>query len=241
MNKVLVCIPTYNERENIEIILNRLFASIPQIHALVIDDNSPDGTAAIVEELKSKYPNLHLLNNSKKSGLGGAYRAGFSWALENQYEYVAEMDADGSHQPEQLISLIEQIPSSDVVIGSRWTKGGSVVNGPLSRKFLSLGGNFYVRTVLGIRIKDATAGFRIYSRKALESLNLIDSQSQGYIFQADGTYRAVKLGLKVTEVPIEFVERTLGQSKMSSTIVLEAITQVTIWAFKHRILRKAID
>lgn len=241
MNKVLVCIPTYNERENIEIILNRLFASIPQIHALVIDDNSPDGTAAIVEELKSKYPNLHLLNNSKKSGLGGAYRAGFSWALENQYEYVAEMDADGSHQPEQLISLIEQIPSSDVVIGSRWTKGGSVVNWPLSRKILSLGGNFYVRTVLGIRIKDATAGFRIYSRKALESLNLIDSQSQGYIFQVDGTYRAVKLGLKVTEVPIEFVERTLGQSKMSSTIVLEAITQVTIWAFKHRILRKAID
>lgn len=241
MNKVLVCIPTYNERENIEIILNRLFASIPQIHALVIDDNSPDGTAAIVEELQSKYPNLHLLNNSKKSGLGGAYRAGFNWALENQYEYVAEMDADGSHQPEQLISLIEQIPSSDVVIGSRWTKGGSVVNWPLSRKILSLGGNFYVRTVLGIRIKDATAGFRIYSRKALENLNLIDSQSQGYIFQVDGTYRAVKLGLKVTEVPIEFVERTLGQSKMSSTIVLEAITQVTIWAFKHRILRKAID
>jgi dolichol-phosphate mannosyltransferase len=137
--------------------------------------------------------------------------------------------------------LIAKIDTSDVVIGSRWTKGGSVVNWPLSRKVLSLGGNFYVRTVLGIDIKDATAGFRIYSKKALMELNLLESESQGYIFQVDGTYRAVKHGLKVSEVPIEFVERSLGESKMSSAIVVEAITQVTIWAIKHRILRQAIS
>ena len=240
MNSILVCIPTYNEIENIESILARLFSANPDVHALVIDDSSPDGTAEVVQSLQSSNENLHLLKNPTKSGLGGAYRAGFSWALARDFEYVIEMDADGSHQPEQLPSLISKISSSDVVIGSRWTKGGSVVNWPLSRKILSLGGNFYVRTVLGIKVKDATAGYRIYSKKALQELNLVESQSQGYIFQVDGTYRAIKHNLKVTEVPIEFVERSLGQSKMSTRIVLEAITQVTIWAFKHRVLRQKI-
>lgn len=240
MNRIVVCVPTYNERENIESILSRLFKANPNVEALVIDDNSPDGTAAIVESMQKTNRKLHLLKNPKKSGLGGAYRAGFKWALDNNFEHVIEMDADGSHQPEQLPALIAQISSSDVVIGSRWIKGGSVVNWPLSRKVLSLGGNFYVRSVLGINIKDATAGFRIYSKKALRELNLLDSESQGYIFQVDGTYRAVKRGLKVTEVPIEFVERNLGESKMSSSIVIEAITQVTIWAVKHRILRQTI-
>lgn len=240
MNSILVCIPTYNEIENIESILARLFSANPDVHALVIDDSSPDGTAEVVQSLQSSNENLHLLKNPTKSGLGGAYRAGFSWALARDFEYVIEMDADGSHQPEQLPSLISKISSSDVVIGSRWTKGGSVVNWPLSRKILSLGGNFYVRTVLGIKVKDATAGYRIYSKKALQELNLVESQSQGYIFQVDGTYRAIKHNLKVTEVPIEFVERSLGQSKMSTRIVLEAITQVTIWAFNHRVLRQKI-
>lgn len=240
MNRIVVCVPTYNERENIESILSRLFKANPNVEALVIDDSSPDGTAAIVESMQKTNRKLHLLKNPKKSGLGGAYRAGFKWALDNNFEHVIEMDADGSHQPEQLPALIAQISSSDVVIGSRWIKGGSVVNWPLSRKVLSLGGNFYVRSVLGINIKDATAGFRIYSKKALRELNLLDSESQGYIFQVDGTYRAVKRGLKVTEVPIEFVERNLGESKMSSSIVIEAITQVTIWAVKHRILRQTI-
>ncbi|MEN9693244.1 MAG: hypothetical protein RLZZ330_888, partial [Actinomycetota bacterium] len=148
MSKILVCVPTYNERENIELILSRLFQSNRNINALVIDDNSPDGTASIVEKLQKSNQNLYLLKNPRKSGLGGAYRAGFKWALDNDFDFVIEMDADGSHQPEQLPTLIAKIDTSDVVIGSRWTKGGSVVNWPLSRKVLSLGGNFYVRTVL---------------------------------------------------------------------------------------------
>jgi dolichol-phosphate mannosyltransferase len=240
-SQFLVCIPTYNERENIQKILLRLYASNPEIDALVIDDNSPDGTAQIVKQLQDGNPNLHLLVNPSKSGLGGAYRSGFKWAMDNNYEYVVEMDADGSHQPEQLQGLLEKAPTHDLVIGSRWVKGGSVVNWPLSRKVLSLGGNFYVQTVLGISVKDATAGFRIYSRSALETLKMLESQSQGYVFQVDGTYRAVINKLKVCEVPIQFVEREIGVSKMSRAIVFEAISQVTVWAIKHRLLRKPIS
>jgi dolichol-phosphate mannosyltransferase len=240
-SQFLVCIPTYNERENIQKILLRLYASNPEIDALVIDDNSPDGTAQIVKQMQDGNPNLHLLVNPSKSGLGGAYRSGFKWAIDNNYKYVVEMDADGSHQPEQLQGLLEKAPTHDVVIGSRWVKGGSVVNWPLSRKVLSLGGNFYVQTVLGISVKDATAGFRIYSRSALETLKMLESQSQGYVFQVDGTYRAVINKLKVCEVPIQFVEREIGVSKMSRAIVFEAISQVTVWAIKHRLLRKPIS
>jgi dolichol-phosphate mannosyltransferase len=239
-SQFLVCIPTYNERENIEKILHRLFASNPEIEALVIDDNSPDGTAHIVRTMQNSNPKLHLLVNPMKSGLGDAYRSGFKWAIDNNYEYVVEMDADGSHQPEQLASLLEHAATQDVVIGSRWIKGGSVVNWPLRRKILSLGGNFYVRSVLGISVKDATAGFRIYSRSALEKLQILQSESQGYVFQVEGTYRAVVNNLNVFEVPIEFVEREIGVSKMSSSIVIEAIGQVTVWAIKHRLLRKPI-
>jgi dolichol-phosphate mannosyltransferase len=240
-SQFLVCIPTYNERENIQKILLRLYASNPEIDALVIDDNSPDGTAQIVKQMQDGNPNLHLLVNPSKSGLGGAYRSGFKWAMDNNYEYVVEMDADGSHQPEQLQGLLEKAPTHDLVIGSRWVKGGSVANWPLSRKVLSLGGNFYVQTVLGISVKDATAGFRIYSRSALETLKMLESQSQGYVFQVDGTYRAVINKLKVCEVPIQFVEREIGVSKMSRAIVFEAISQVTVWAIKHRLLRKPIS
>jgi dolichol-phosphate mannosyltransferase len=240
-SQFLVCIPTYNERENIQKILLRLYASNPEIDALVIDDNSPDGTAQIVKQMQDGNPNLHLLVNPSKSGLGGAYRSGFKWAMDNNYEYVVEMDADGSHQPEQLQALLEKAPTHDLVIGSRWVKGGSVANWPLSRKVLSLGGNFYVQTVLGISVKDATAGFRIYSRSALETLKMLESQSQGYVFQVDGTYRAVINKLKVCEVPIQFVEREIGVSKMSRAIVFEAISQVTVWAIKHRLLRKPIS
>lgn len=234
----LVCIPTYNEKENIAWILERLFRSNPNIEALVIDDNSPDGTADIVKDLQTQNDRLHLLINTHKSGLGGAYRSGFRWGIDKGFDYLIEMDADGSHQPEQLSSLIDASLENGLVIGSRWINGGSVVNWPLSRKLLSLGGNFYVRTVLGISIRDATAGFRIYSTHAIKHLGMLESNAQGYIFQVDGTYRAIKQGLKVKEVPIEFVERENGVSKMSKAIVLEAITQVTIWAIKHRLLRK---
>jgi dolichol-phosphate mannosyltransferase len=239
-NRLLVCIPTYNERENIERLLTRLFAQNCDVDALVIDDNSPDGTAEIVQNLQKSNSRLHLIVNPTKAGLGGAYRTGFRWALENSFDYVVEMDADGSHQPEQLQNLIEKCRSNDLVIGSRWVDGGSVVNWPLSRKILSISGNFYVRSVLGISIKDATAGYRIYSKEALLKLRVLESQSQGYIFQVDGTYRAVKNNLRVCEVPIEFVEREVGTSKMSKAIVIEAILQVTLWAFKHRILRKPL-
>ncbi len=239
--RFLVCIPTYNERENIERILQRLFAANTNIEALVIDDNSPDGTSKIVKDLQQNNSKLHLIVNPAKAGLGGAYRAGFKWAINNGFDFVVEMDADGSHQPEQLPALLAETSQHDLVIGSRWVSGGSVVNWPFSRKVLSLGGNFYVRTVLGIKIKDATAGFRIYSVAALDQLSMLESHSQGYIFQVDGTYRAVAKHLRVCEVPIEFVEREVGVSKMSRSIVLEAIVQVTIWAFRHRVLRKPIN
>ncbi len=241
MTRYLVCIPTYNERDNIQRILERLFRANPEVEALVIDDNSPDGTAEIVRNLQTINSKLHLIVNPAKSGLGGAYRTGFKWALNNSFDFVVEMDADGSHQPEQLPALIEETKDYDLVVGSRWIAGGSVVNWPASRKILSLGGNFYVRTVLGISIKDATAGFRIYSRHAIETLRITESQSQGYIFQVDGSYRAVKKNLRVKEVPIEFIEREVGVSKMSKAIVFEAIAQVTIWAFKYRLLRRPIN
>ncbi|MEY3696935.1 MAG: hypothetical protein RJA41_585 [Actinomycetota bacterium] len=240
MNRYLVCIPTYNESGNIEAILNRLFAANQIVEALVIDDNSPDGTAQLVKNLMAQNPRLHLLENPTKSGLGGAYRAGFRWALLRDFDFVIEMDADGSHQPEQLPQLINAASKNDLVIGSRWVKGGSVVNWPLSRKILSKGGNFYVRSVLGISIMDATAGYRIYSKRALNDLELIDSKSQGYIFQVEGTYRAYRSNLKICEVPIQFVEREIGTSKMSKAIVIEAIAQVTLWAVKYRLLRRPL-
>lgn len=240
MNRYLVCIPTYNESGNIETILNRLFAANQIVEALVIDDNSPDGTAQLVKNLMAQNPRLHLLENPTKSGLGGAYRAGFRWALLRDFDFVIEMDADGSHQPEQLPQLINAASKNDLVIGSRWVKGGSVVNWPLSRKILSKGGNFYVRSVLGISIMDATAGYRIYSKRALNDLELIDSKSQGYIFQVEGTYRAYRSNLKICEVPIQFVEREIGTSKMSKAIVIEAIAQVTLWAVKYRLLRRPL-
>lgn len=240
MNRYLVCIPTYNESGNIEAILNRLFAANQIVEALVIDDNSPDGTAQLVKNLMAQNPRLHLLENPTKSGLGGAYRAGFRWALLRDFDFVIEMDADGSHQPEQLPQLINAASKNDLVIGSRWVKGGSVVNWPLSRKILSKGGNFYVRSVLGISIRDATAGYRIYSKRALNDLELIDSKSQGYIFQVEGTYRAYRSNLKICEVPIQFVEREIGTSKMSKAIVIEAIAQVTLWAVKYRLLRRPL-
>ena len=240
ISRYLVCIPTYNEYENISEILKRLFATNPDAHALVIDDNSPDGTADVVRNLQKEFLNLHLMVNPQKSGLGGAYRAGFSWGVQNGYEYLVEMDADGSHQPEQLPLLLAKLPDYDLVIGSRWTRGGSVVNWPLARKILSLGGNLYVRIILGINVKDATAGFRIYSTQALSKNQMLFSSAQGYIFQVEGTYRSFLKNLKIVEVPIQFVEREKGTSKMSKSIVIEAISQVTLWAIKHRLLRKQL-
>ena len=240
MTRVLVVMPTYNEIGNLHSMLDRIHASNPEVELLVVDDNSPDGTGIAALERSERDAWVHVLQRSAKSGLGAAYRAGFSWGIERGYEVLVEMDADGSHQPEQLPLLLAALKNADLVLGSRWIRGGSVVNWPLSRKLLSLGGNFYTRLMLGIPIKDATGGFRAFTADAVREIQLLDRDTQGYIFQVENTYLAVKRGLKVVEVPIEFVERVVGTSKMSRAIVVEALARVTIWGLRNRILRQPL-
>lgn len=240
MTRVLVVMPTYNEIGNLHSMLDRIHASNPEVEVLVVDDNSPDGTGKAALERSQEDAWVHVLQRSAKSGLGAAYRAGFSWGIERGYEVLVEMDADGSHQPEQLPLLLAALKDADLVLGSRWIRGGSVVNWPLSRKLLSLGGNFYTRLMLGIPIKDATGGFRAFTVDAVRKIQLLDRDTQGYIFQVENTYLAVKRGLKVVEVPIEFVERVVGTSKMSRAIVIEALARVTIWGLRNRILRQPL-
>ena len=241
MSRVLVVMPTYNEIKNVHTMLDRIHASTPDVEVLVVDDNSPDGTGIAVEKRSQSESWIHVLRRPGKGGLGAAYRAGFEWGIENGFEFLVEMDADGSHQPEQLPLLLEASKTADLVLGSRWIKGGSVVNWPTSRKILSLGGNLYTRLMLGIHIKDATGGYRVFKTETVHAIKMLERGTQGYIFQVENTYQAVRRRLKVVEVPIEFVERVNGVSKMSQAIVIEALTRVTIWGFKNRILRKSID
>ena len=241
MTRVLVVMPTYNEMGNLHSMLDRIHFSNPDVHVLVVDDNSPDGTGQAAQKRAETDNWLHVLQQPGKGGLGAAYRAGFSWGLDHSYDVLVEMDADGSHQPEQLPLLLAQITTADLVLGSRWVNGGSVVNWPLSRKILSLGGNLYTRLMLGINIKDATGGYRVFKAETIRSIRLLDRNTQGYIFQVENTYQAVKRGLIVKEVPITFVERVIGASKMSNAIVLEALTRVTIWGWRNRVLRRPID
>ena len=236
--KSLVVMPTYNESANIESMLQRIHTATPEVHVLVVDDNSPDGTGDIADGIAARDERVHVLHRPGKGGLGAAYRAGFAWGLENDYDVLVEMDADGSHQPEQLPRLLEAVTSADLVIGSRWVPGGSVVNWPLSRKILSLGGNLYTRICLGIKTKDATGGYRAFTAEAVTKIGMLTGSAQGYVFQVDNTYRAHRAGLRVVEVPIEFVERVAGVSKMSRAIVLEAMLSVTVWALKYRVLRQ---
>ena len=230
--KVTVIIPTYNEIENIDSILKAVRSSVPDAELLVVDDNSPDGTGKLADELSQKYSNLKVLHRSQKNGLGAAYIDGFKASLDD-YEVLVEMDADGSHDPQDLKRILEEIPNYDCVLGSRWVPGGKVVNWPLSRQILSRGGNLYARKMLGFDIGDSTGGFRAYKTSALRNidLNLIDSQ--GYCFQVDMVRRLVSQGLKMKEVPITFTERTIGTSKMSRNIVLEAFVKIGIWGFKR--------
>jgi dolichol-phosphate mannosyltransferase len=232
---VLVVIPTYDERENLELIVGRVRQATPQVDILVADDNSPDGTGQIADRLAAADPQVQVLHRAGKQGLGAAYLAGFSWALERGYDVVVEMDADGSHQPEQLPRLLEAIGRADVVLGSRWVPGGRVENWPAHRLFLSRGGNTYTRLALGIPVRDATGGYRAFRRTALEALDLDGVASQGYCFQVDLAWRAVQRGLRVVEVPITFVERVRGNSKMSGSIVRESLTKVTQWGVRHRL------
>jgi dolichol-phosphate mannosyltransferase len=235
LGPVLVIIPTYNEVENVERIVARTRAAVPSASVLVADDNSPDGTGDVADKLAAVDPQVHVLHREGKQGLGAAYLAGFRWGLEAGYGVLVEMDADGSHQPEQLPRLLDALRDADLVLGSRWVPGGAVENWPSSRKVLSRGGNTYTRLALGIPLRDATGGYRAFRRSTLESIDLHDVASQGYCFQVDLAWRTVRRGLRVAEVPITFVERELGSSKMSSTIVREALWKVTAWGVSHRV------
>jgi dolichol-phosphate mannosyltransferase len=235
IDKIVVLIPTYNERENISLIVARLRAAVPAADVLVLDDNSPDGTGAVADRLAVGDAQVQVLHRTSKDGLGAAYLAGFDWALGRGYDVLVEMDADGSHQPEQLPSLLAALADADVALGSRWVPGGSVVNWPVHRKALSKGGNLYVRALLGMPIGDATGGFRAYRASALRSLDLQDVASLGYCFQVDLVWRVILAGLTVVEVPITFVERTIGDSKMSGDIVKESLGKITMWGARYRL------
>lgn len=233
----LVVIPTYNESESLPVALRRTREAVPEAHILVVDDNSPDGTGRIAEEAAAGDAAIHVLHRPGKQGLGRAYIAGFGWALERDYEHIVEMDADGSHRPEQLADLLDRARRPDapeLVIGSRWVPGGEVVNWPWHREVLSRGANTYVRLLLGMSVRDATAGFRVYRAELLRRLPLEEIESQGYCFQVDMTWRTVRAGGTAVEVPISFVERAEGTSKMSRSVVTEALVRTTQWGLAHR-------
>jgi dolichol-phosphate mannosyltransferase len=232
--RVLVIIPTYNEAENLPAILDRLLAAVPDAHALVVDDGSPDGTGEIADKLATDDDRIEVLHRTGKAGLGAAYVAGFRLGLAAGYDVLVEMDADGSHAPEQLPRLLAALAHADLVLGSRWVPGGQVRNWPKSRQALSRGGNIYTRLALGIDVHDATGGYRAYRRTVLEGIDLDSVASQGYCFQVDLAWRAVQAGFRVAEVPITFVEREHGESKMSGGIVREALLKVTEWGAVHR-------
>jgi dolichol-phosphate mannosyltransferase len=235
IDPVLVVIPTYNERDNLPDILRRLHEANPSVHALVVDDGSPDGTGVLADELAVADERVHVMHRSEKAGLGAAYVAGFRWGLERDYATLVEMDADGSHAPEDLPRILDALNDADLVLGSRYVPGGSVVNWPLRRQLLSRGANLYSRIALGVRINDITAGYRAYRRQVLEKLPLDEIASRGYCFQIDLAWRTVREGFIVVEVPITFTEREIGESKMSGSIVREAMVRVGLWGLRHRL------
>jgi len=234
LGKVLVVIPTYNERENLPLIVSGVRAAAPEVYILVADDNSPDGTGEVADGLAANDLAVQVLHRQNKAGLGAAYLEAFAWAKDKNFDVVVEMDADGSHSPTDLVKILAALTDSDVVLGSRWVKGGRVVNWPKSRELLSRGGNIYTRLWLGIPLRDATGGFRAYRMSALNKLDISKVESQGYCFQVDMAWRAVRSGLRVTEVPITFLEREIGESKMNQAIVKEALWRVTQWGLAKR-------
>ena len=239
MKRRLVVIPTYNEAESIEALLNSIFDTVYGCEVLVIDDGSPDKTAEICKKLRQKQQHLHLMERSEKSGLGSAYRDGFAWALDREFDEIIEMDADGSHQVADLMRMIDAVsrdPQAGLVIGSRWIKGGATQNWSKAREILSRAANRYVRIALGMGVHDSTSGFRIYSAATLRRINIDHIRSEGYSFQIEMTRAAKKTGAKILEVPITFKERENGVSKMSKKIVFEAMFLVTAWGLK-RVLR----
>ena len=237
MPKTLIVTPTYNEAENIEKFIEQVLKQGSEIEVLVVDDNSPDGTGKIVEKLKAQNPRIHLLSRAKKMGLGTAYVEGFRYAIKNMFDYIFEMDADFSHNPEEIPNFLKKIESFDLVIGSRYTNGVRVINWPIRRLILSYGANMYTRVVTGMPIKDATGGFKCFRRKVLEAIDLDKIHSNGYAFQIEMNFKAWSKGFKLCEHPIIFVERQSGISKMSKKIVYEAVFMV--WKLKyHKIIGK---
>lgn len=233
LSKILVIIPTYNESENIEPIVERLRTSVPTAHILIADDNSPDGTGEIADRLAAADEHVHVMHRKGKEGLGAAYLAGFRWGLGEGYDVLVEHDADGSHQPEELPRLLAALEHADMVKGSRYIKGGSVVNWPKSRELLSRGGSLWTRLMLGIPIRDITGGFNAFRADTLRAI-IDDISSVGYNFQVDLTWQTLQHGMTVVEVPIQFIERERGQSKMSRSIVVEAMFRTTTWGIRYR-------
>jgi dolichol-phosphate mannosyltransferase len=237
--RVVMVIPTYNEVDNLADVVSRLRRSAPEVDVLVVDDASPDGTGELADRIAAADPQVQVLHRPGKQGLGAAYADAFVVALDAGYDLIGEMDADGSHQPEQLSRLLAATAEADVVIGSRWIRGGSVVNWPWHRRALSRGGNLYTRALLGMGVRDATAGFRIFRRQALEAVHLERVQSHGYAFQVELVYLALRAGLTVVEVPIEFVERARGDSKMTPGVARESLARITRWGLRQRFGRDA--
>ncbi len=237
LGTTLLIIPTYNEAENIKPIVERVRKAVPDAHVLVADDNSPDGTGKIADEIAGQDEQVHVLHRKGKEGLGAAYLAGFRWGIEHDYGVLVEMDADGSHQPEELPRLLTALGGADLVLGSRWVPGGRVVNWPKFRELISRGGSTYSRLLLDVPIRDVTGGFRAFRRETLEGLGMDAVASQGYCFQVDLAWRAVKAGFHVVEVPITFVDREHGDSKMSRDILVEALWRVTAWGVGSRVNR----
>ena len=231
-NKVLIIIPTYNEKDNIQKLIREIHSLDPGVHILVVDDNSPDGTGGIVKQLKNEIPNLFLIEREGKLGLGTAYVIGFKFALENGYQYIFEMDADNSHDPQEIPYFLEAIKDADLVIGSRYCKGVNVVNWPLSRLILSIFANQYTHFVTGLPIHDSTGGYKCFRHEVLEAIDLNEIRSGGYSFQIEMNFKTWKKGFRIKEIPIVFIDRAIGKSKMSRKIVREAVWMV--WKLKIR-------
>lgn len=232
MQKLLIILPTYNEKDNIGTVIDQILNQQPDSHILVVDDNSPDGTADKVKELQGNIENLFLIVRDKKEGLAQAYITGFKYALSKDYSYIMEMDADLSHNPTYINNFLEEIKTNDLVLGSRYIKGGGIKNWGFFRKMISRFGCFYAKTILGLQIQDLTGGFKCFKRETLASLNIEKIYSQGYCFQIELTYRTIKQNMKVKEIPIVFTERTKGVSKMTKDIVLKAA--INVWKIKFK-------
>jgi dolichol-phosphate mannosyltransferase len=238
LGRVLVIVPTYNERDNIERLVGRVCEAVPSVDVLVVDDASPDGTGKVADAMAESDDHVKVLHRSGKNGLGAAYIAGFHWAFDHGYDVMVEMDADGSHQPEELPRLLTALTDADLVIGARWVPGGKVRNWPLRREALSRGANTYARLMLGVPLHDSTGGYRAFRASTLEKIGLDGVDSRGYVFQIDLALRALREGLRVVEVPITFVERTHGASKMNRDIMVEAMWRITQWGATDRLRRR---